>query len=127
MYTSPGVPRTVQCLVDAIDDETLGPWIDVRGYPYLTFYVSSAGTTSTGVITFEEMCPAKNWQTTMNPPAFGAASGDYASISTKNASDTSAGKQAAVACTVRAYGWVRARVSTVIGGGGSVSVVLVAF
>lgn len=125
MYTSPGAPITKTLLQNAIDDETLSPWVDVRGRPYVTLYVSSTGTTSSGVITFEEMCPV-GVDGQPSPPPFGAATDNYASISTKNAIDTSAGKQAAIALTVRHYAFVRARISTVIGGGGSVSVVLVA-
>lgn len=116
---------SAQLLTNAIDDETVSVWVDVRGYSNLTFYVSGTGTTSSGVLTFEEMAPPDMKLDPM-APEFSAGTGDYASITTKNASEVSAGKQVAVRATVGAYYYVRARVSTVIGGGGSVSVGLVA-
>lgn len=122
MISTPGNALTVQALTAASADETCGPWIDVRGYTHLTFYCASAGTTSSGVISFEEAAPA-----TVTAPAFpaGLAEGKYSVITTKNASDFSGDAQVAVHLSVASYGWVRARVSTAIGGGGTVSIVLV--
>lgn len=127
MIATPGGTVSQQCLTNAIDDETLGPWIDVRGRANLVFYQSSAGTTSGGVITFEEAAP-KNFTTDPTTTGvFGAATGDYTSLTTSNASDTSSNKQKAIHITVGAYCFVRARISTAISGGGSVSVGLVAY
>lgn len=125
MHISPGATLSAQCFVDQSDDETLGPWIDVRGKAYLVFYCSSTGTTSGGVISFEEAAPANF--TTNSPPVFGATTGSYSVITTKNASDFSGDKQVAVHATVAAYCFVRARISTAISGGGTVSVGLVAY
>ena len=126
-HTSPGGPISAQCLLNAVDDETLGQWIDVRGEPYLVFYCTSAGTTSSGVISFEEAAP-KDFSSAEEPaPVFGAATGNYSVITTVNASTFSSDAQLAVHVTNAAYCYVRARVSTVIGGGGTVSVGLVAY
>lgn len=126
MHTSIGGPKSVQLLTDAITDETLSQWIDVRGYPYIVFYITgSSDTISSGVITFEEAAP--KYFNSDNPPVFGAGTGGYASITTRNAADVTAGLQTAAHITQAAYCFVRARISTAIGGGGSVSVGLVAF
>lgn len=125
MHTCPGANLSVQCFTDQSADETLGPWIDVRGKAYLVFYCTSTGTTSGGVVSFEEAAPANF--TTNSPPVFGAATGSYSSITTKNASDFSGGAQVAVHVSVAAYCFVRARISTAISGGGTVSVGLVAY
>ena len=126
MITTPGSTISAQCLTDAITDETLGPWIDVRGRANLVFYVTGVSTTSSGVITFEEAAP-KNLSDAITPVVFGAGVGSYTAIDTMNASDVSGGVQKAKHLTVGAYCFVRARISTAIGGGGSVSVGLVAY
>lgn len=118
-------PISQQLLTNVSDDETLSPWIDVRGASNLVFYVTSTGTTSGGVISFEEASPS-NFATAANPPMFGAATDGYSLITTQNASTTSGGKQVAIHLTPAAYAFVRARISTAISGGGSVSVGLVA-
>lgn len=124
MHTSPGGPLSVQCFTDVSADESLGQWIDVRGKAYLVFYCTSVGTTSGGVLTFEESAP-KDFSSSTNPA--GEATGSYSVIATKNATDFSGGAQVAVHLTNGAYCFVRARVSTAISGGGTVSVGLVAY
>lgn len=124
MHMSPGGPKVAQCFTDQSADETLGPWIDVRGYTYLTFYLSGVGTTSTGVVTFEECAPKDVTQ--LVPVPFSVTTGGYSSIGTANASDVTGGLQKAVHVTPQCTFFVRARISTVIGGGGTVSVGLVA-
>lgn len=122
--TSPGAPKTVICFTDQSADETLGPWVDVRGYAYVAFYCSSKNTTSSGVITFEEASPVVAAD---NAPVFGASSGNYSAITTLNASTFTGGAQVGVHLAEAAYAFVRPRISTAIGGGGSVTVVLVAY
>ena len=125
MHTSPGTPISQQCFTDKIDDETLGPWIDVRGKMNVVFYLTSDGTTSSGVISIEEAAPK---DLAANPVVFGAATGSYSLITTKNASDFTGDAQVAIHLdSDRAYCFVRARISTVIGGGGSVSAGCVAY
>ena len=121
MYTSPGGPKSVQCFSDQTADETLGPWIDVRGYSYITFYVTGEGTVSSGVITFEEAAP-KVFLANGGGEVVGETTGAYSSITTYSASGVTGGAQAAVHITVAAYCYVRARISTAIGGGGDVTV-----
>lgn len=97
-------------------DETLSQWIDVRGRTALTFYIIGNGTTSSGVITLDE-------SVFVDDQPYG---GTPSAITTVNASTVSGNNQSAIHVAVGAYGWVRARISTAIGGGGTVSVVLVA-
>lgn len=126
MHTSPGGPKSVQCFVDQSADETLGQWIDVRGYPNVTFYVTGSGTISSGVVTFEEAAPkAPN----DNPNVVGEATGGYSAISTYDASGVTGGAQVAVHLpSDKAYWFVRPRISTVLSGTNPlISVCLVAY
>lgn len=126
MHVSPGGVLSAQCFTSQSADETLGPWIDVRGKAYLVFYCTSAGTTSSGVVSFEEAAP-KDFSASAPPPPFGGDTGKFSVITTKNASDFTGDAQVAVHLTAAAYCFVRARISTAIGGGGDVSVGLVAY
>lgn len=118
---------SAQCFTDKSADETLGPWIDVRGRQNVTFYCTSTGTgvTSSGVLTFEEAAPAD--LTNEPQPPFAGTTGNFSVITTKNAADFTGLAQVAIHLPVQAYCFVRARISTVIGGGGTVSVGLVAY
>lgn len=103
-------------------DETLSRWIDVRGRTHLTFYISGTGTTSSGVITLNEMMPLATSADAVPQGYVGTPS----AITTVNASTVSGGVMLATHATVGAYGFVQARISTAIGGGGTISVGLVA-
>lgn len=128
MHTSPGSPLSVQLLTAVSDDESLSPWMDVRGYPSLVFYCTSTGTTSSGVISFEEAAPSASLGPLSHvTDVFGATTGNYSVITTANASSFTGGAQLAVHPARAAYCFVRARVSTAIGGGGTISVGLVAY
>lgn len=100
-------------------DETASLPVDCSGFPHVTIYVTGTGTTSSGVVTIEEA---------FIPAATYAASytGTWSVLTTVNASDVTGGAQKAVHLAVSAYASVRTRISTVIGGGGSVSTALVA-
>lgn len=113
-------------LLNQSADETYGPWVNVLGCANVTFYVTATGTTSSGVITFEETAPLDPSIVPLVPSAPQDV-GKYASITTLNASVVSGGDQTAVHCPSAAYCFVRARISTVIGGGGTISVGLVAY
>lgn len=121
---SPGSPIVKTLLLNVTADETISGWVNVCGYPYLAFYCSSVGTTSSGVVTFEESAPADT--TAGNASPFSATTGSQSAITTVNASTFSGDASVAVHAPVASYGWVRARVSTVIGGGGTISVTMVA-
>lgn len=95
-------------------DETISVEIDVFGANAVSFYVVGVGTTSSGVITFEE-APTKGY------------TGTWSSISTMNASDVTGGATKAYHATVSSFAVVRARISTAIGGGGTIAVHLCAF
>lgn len=102
-------------LLDAVSvDESTSQAIDCSLYPYLVLYLKGTGTTSTGVVTIEE-CDQTRKDLTGET---------WSSITTLNASDVTGGVQKAYHFPVAAYGFVRARVSTAIGGGGTVTAVL---
>jgi hypothetical protein len=107
----------VPLLANQTVDETVSDWVDVRGYKWLTVYVIGTGTTTSGVITIEEA--------DIDPRVFAAGATSTASVcDTVNASTVDGGLQSAIHMDVGAYAYVRTRISTAIGGGGSVSTVL---
>ena len=104
-------PFTAGLMATQSADETTSPAVDCQGYPFLGGYVTGAGVTSSGVITFEE-APTADF------------AGAWSPIGTINASDVTNGGAKALAFTARGYAWVRARISTAIGGGGTISAYL---
>lgn len=104
-------------------DETTSQWVDVRGRTHLVFIITGTGTTSSGVVTLEEMLPLYS---PTDPKEQQEYSGTASAITTVNASSVTGDNQSAIHAAVGAYSWVRARISTAIGGGGSISVGLVA-
>ncbi len=120
MFTSPGGPKFVVCFTGQSDDETLGPWIDARGYANVTFYTTGIGTTSSGVITFEE---CDSLTATQPSQPYNAGTGKFSVVDTRNAVDVNGGAQVADHFPPNAaYGFVRGRISTAVGGGGTVTV-----
>lgn len=118
--SSAAQPFTAQLLTEVTADETTSVAVEVGGLSALTFYVIGSGTTSSGVITIEEA-----WY---DPSLFGGTGGyggTWSSMTTINASDVTGGAQKAYHPSFGAYKWVRARISTAIGGGGNISVVLI--
>lgn len=113
MRVSPGGPVGTTCFASKSADETLGPWIDVRGCAYVTFYVTGTGTISSGVITFEEAAPS---DPNTSGVVAGETTGAYSAVTTYSASGVTGGAQAAVHLPAAAYWFVRARISTVLGG-----------
>lgn len=99
-------------------DETASGWVDCRTYTHLTIYVIGTGVTSSGVVTIEEadIDPSLEAAGVVGTPSV---------IDTVNASTVSGGLQSAIHLDVGAYAFVRTRISTAIGGGGSISTVLV--
>ena len=113
-----GAGSFLKTLLDGVTaDETTSPAIDCVGLTALTVYVLGVGTTSSGVLTVEEAAWDDDKQVDK--------SATWSSITTVNASDATAGAYKAVHLTVASYGFVRVRVSTAIGGGGSIYVWLV--
>lgn len=103
-------------LTNVSADETTSPWVNVQGRTNVTFFVSGLGTTSGGVITFEET----------RKRADGSYVATSSVLTTVNASTVTAGVEQAVHVSGAAFSHVRARVSTAISGGGTISVSLVA-
>lgn len=116
MPTGDGPARLVSLSAVTVD-ETIGRPFDASGYPYVTFWIKGTGTTSSGVITLEEA--DYDFQTD------GQYTGTWSPITTVNASDVTGGAQKAVHVTGNSH-WIRPRISTVIGGGGSITVVITA-
>lgn len=112
----------VPLLNDASVDETTSTPVNCLGYTYITIYLTGNGTTSSGVITIEEA--------DFNPSNELNYTGTWSEIGTMNASDVDGGKQLAYHVGgpggAFAFSQVRTRISTAIGGGGSVDTVLVA-
>lgn len=100
-------------------DETTSVPVDCRGLSAITLYLFGHGTTSSGSITFEEA--DKDPSKTID-----GYDGTWAAVGTAvAASGVTGGKVLATHFAAGAYGLIRARIDTVIGGGGSISVVLV--
>lgn len=114
-----GLLRVPQLTAEIADETTSEPLL-VLGYTNHTVYVIGDGTTSSGVITIEtaDYNPAK--------AAEELYADTWSPITTVNASDVSGGKQKAITISNAPYTFVRTRISTAIGGGGSISTVWVA-
>jgi len=108
---SPGQPST---LIDTQTATTNSGILLLRGQcERVTVAVIGAGTTSSGVVTIEEAYYDPNGL---------VYAGTWGPIATVNASDVSGGKQLITHITGSVWA-LRVRISTVIGGGGTVSVV----
>lgn len=118
--SSPGKgPIDLIVISAASADETQGQPIQVTGRDHVTFYVQgSADTISSGVLTLEEAA--------YDPSKENAYGGTWSSITTMNAADVTGGAQKAIHLTVASYGWIRARITTAVGGGGTLTVRMVA-
>lgn len=116
----PGVGTTRQVSMIGISaDETRGLIFDATQFPYVTAYVVSTGTTSSGVVSFEEAdYPEKDI------PYTGTWS-DLGSSYDVTVSAISGGGQEAVHFPVSKFRYVRPFIETAIGGGGSIAVVFV--
>jgi hypothetical protein len=98
---------------------TIGQYADCTGRPYVTVYVSGSNDTiSSGVVTIEEA----DWDTNDVSPY----SGTWSAITTVTASDVSDNKVKAIHLGTTAYHFVRCRITTGIGGGGTITAVIVA-
>jgi len=99
-------------------DETTSTPVNVLGYPTVGIYVTGAGTTSSGVVTIETA--------DFNPSNESTYTGTWSAITTVNASDVTGGATKFIGLPVAGYSQIRTRISTVIGGGGTISTTLVA-
>ncbi len=114
MQPGPGPVRSV--LLDAVT--TGAGQFDASSYSLLTFYLQSNGTTSGGVVTLEEA----DWST--NSGTGTPYTGTWSSITTVNASSFTGSVQLAYHLSPAAFAHVRARISSTITGGGTVTVTL---
>jgi hypothetical protein len=109
--------RRVPLLSAAIALASASQPIDISAYPHNTIYLTGTGTTSSGVVTVEEA----DW----DPQTAVPYGGTWSAITTLNASAVTGGQQLAYHLPApSAYAFLRVRISTVIGGGGSVTVAL---
>jgi len=113
-------PQRILSIDAAATDETLGKPFDATNYPYVTFWITGTGTTSSGVVTIEETDWDDEATDSVPDTPF------WSSIQTVNASDVTGGARKAIHLTVSKYRYVRPRISTAIGGGGTITVVITA-
>ena len=107
-------PTAPQTLIDTQTATTNSGILLLRGEcERVTVAITGAGTTSSGVVTIEEAYYDPNG------PVY---AGTWGLIATVNVSDVSGGKQLVTHITGSVWA-LRCRISTVIGGGGTVSVV----
>ena len=111
-------PFRAELLIAQITDETTSVPFDCTGYTHLVAYIISNGTTSSGAVTYEEA----TYDPTV-PGGVGGYGGTWAIIGSA-VNPAAADAVVATHFAAGAYHWVRARISTAIGGGGSVTVVL---
>lgn len=116
MINTPGAPLTVTMLTAVSADETFSRPIDVRGYTHIAVYVIANGTVSSDAVTINEAC--------IDPATDLPYSGTWDAVG--SAINPTTGEVVVGHLTVAAYSHLQARVSTAIGGGGNVTVVLVA-
>ncbi len=90
---------------------------DASPYSYLTFYLTSVGTTSGGTVSLEEA----DWDSTHGGTPY---TGTWSVIATVAASTFTGGTQVAYHASPSSFGFIRARISSTITGGGTVSVTL---
>lgn len=117
MITTPGATMRAVLLTAVADDETFSAPFKVAGYTHIVFYIICNGTVSSGAVTYQE-APE-------DPATHLPFSGTWAAIGSAVSPTSSAGISA-THLTVGAYDYVRARVSTAIGGGGTITLVMVA-
>lgn len=102
-------------LFEAQTATTVAAARDVSPFNCLLVFITGTGTTSSGVITIEEADDV-------------GYTGTWSAITTVNASDVSGGKtfgyHVAGGGGIFAFGAIRVRISTTIGGGGSITAVL---
>jgi hypothetical protein len=113
-------PKRIICIEAQSADEFLGVATKSPGYCLQTYVIQGNGTTSSGAITLEEAC--------CGPNLAGVEAVDYTGtwgpIITVNASDVTGGAQKFIHISAVANAYTRPRISTVIGGGGTISVFL---
>ena len=112
-----GLLRVPLLTAETADEKTSVP-VNCLGFSEFSIYVIGDGTTSSGVITIETA--------DFNPTTESDYAGTWHSLTTVNASDVTGDVQKLVPLTAGAYSFIRTRISTVIGGGGTISTVLVA-
>lgn len=116
----PGVGVTrFQSMSAVTTDEARGGIFDATQFPYVTAYVTGAGTIASGKVSFEEA----DYEPKEMP-----YTGTWSNLGTDydvTALDLSGGKQEAVHFPTAKFRFIRPFIETAIGGGGSVSVVFV--
>lgn len=109
---APGTgPVLILVLDSASADETLGKQIDFSRFGSGVFYVVPTGTVTSGVVTVEESA-IENY------------TGTWALVTASAAIGTDIQQALHMNVADNAYKWVRPRISTAIGGGGTVKVYL---
>lgn len=97
-------------------DETFSAPINVEGYTHIAVYVIANGTVSSGQVTINEA--------TIDPDTDQPYAGTWVAVG--SGVNPATGTIVVAHLTVAAYSLLQARINTAIGGGGTVTVVLVA-
>lgn len=116
----PGVGNTrFVSMSGFVTDEQRGAIFNATAYPYVTAFVSGAGTINAGKVSFEEA------DYEPDSPEYAGTWSLLPSSYDVTASSLTGGKQQAVHFPLAKYRAIRPFIETAIGGGGSVSVVFV--
>lgn len=115
MICTPGAPLNVTMLTEVSADETFSQPIDVRGYTHLVAYCIANGTVSSGKVRINEAC--------IDPATKLPYVGTWPQVGSDITPST--GTIQALHLTVAGYSHLQGRVETAIGGGGTVTLVLV--
>ena len=109
--------RQVALPAGTITDETPSIPLNVQGYRDIAVYLKGTGTINAGVVVVEEA--DYNPKTEPIPSA-------WATLYSFDADDTTGGATVSTHLPTAAYSFIRLRVTTAIGGGGSVEAAVVA-
>ncbi len=104
-------PIFITALETASADETLGVQVDMSRFGSGVFYIVPAGTVTSGVVSIEESAIANY-------------TGTWSLVTASGTVATDAQQALHLNVAANSYKYVRARISTAIGGGGTVKVYL---
>ncbi len=109
-------PLQVVSITAASADETVGKAVNCAEMGMVAVAVQGDGTTSSGVVTIEEAVYGNG------VPQY---TGTWSVITTVNASDVTGGAQSVIHLQRAAFSHIRTRISTVIGGGGTITTYII--
>ncbi len=111
-------PFYLQSITAQSADETVGHAVNASEWGMVAVAVQGNGTTSSGVVTIEEAVYDDQGPTSYY-------TGTWSLITTVNASDVTGGAQSVIHLQRAAFSHIRTRISTVIGGGGTITTYII--